>query len=78
MNELTNKPKNKPNQKVLYKAIAVSLVVVFFGGMLDSSEVFGEQAHMPIIMTVSVFTGVAIGIAFCSVKTGLTIKELVI
>ena len=78
MNELTTKPKNKSNDKVLYLGIVISIVIVIFGGLIDATQVFGEEGTLPIIIASCITTGVIVGITLVSAKTGIPVKELVI
>ena len=78
MNELIDKPRRKRNNKVIYKAIAITVALVSFGEILDATQVFGEQAQIPIIIATTLISGVIVGISIVSANTGMAVKELVI
>jgi len=70
--------KKKPtNLKPLYWGVAFAVVVIFTGGGLDSSHIFGDGSTLLIQVTVSVLAGLIIGVTWISANTGVKVKELI-
>jgi uncharacterized protein YneF (UPF0154 family) len=76
MNDLTKTPKKKMNEKMLWFGVAISVIVILIGGIIDSSHIFGKEGTLPIQVSVCILTGMIIGVTWISAKTGVKVKEL--
>ena len=76
MNILTNTPKKKTNDKVLYKGVAIAIAIVTIGGFIDAMIFDGVTIQTAI--AVSIIAGFILGISWVSAITGMKIKELVL